>query len=98
MTGIQKIIQSPLFARQKKRLRKKQNSDLDDAVRRIAEKPETGTLKLGDLSGVRVFKFKSLNTQFLLAYEVTDMEDTLYLYSVGTHENFYQKLKKYIHR
>ncbi|WP_207680797.1 hypothetical protein [Desulfonema magnum] len=26
------------------------------------------------------------------------MEETLYLYSVGTHENFYQKLKKYIYQ
>ncbi len=96
MTGIQKIIQSPLFAKQKKRLQKKQIRDMDDAIRRIAEKPDAGVLKVGDMGGVRVFKFNSLNTQFLLAYQV--IEDTLYFYSVGTHENFYQKLKKYIHR
>jgi hypothetical protein len=96
MTGIQKIIQSPLFAKQKKRLQKKQIRDMDLVIRKIAEDPEAGDLKVGDLSGVRVFKFKSLNTQFLLAYQTTG--DALYLYSVATHENFYQKLKKYIHR
>ncbi|QTA84197.1 type II toxin-antitoxin system RelE/ParE family toxin [Desulfonema magnum] len=60
MSNIQKIIQSPLFARQKKRLQKKQIRDMDGAVRRIAEEPEVGVMKAGDLSGIRVFKFKNL--------------------------------------
>lgn len=96
MTEIKKIIQAPVFARQKKRLQKKQISDLDIAVRKIAESPESGKLKVGDLSNIRVYKFRSLNTQFLLAYEV--MGDTLCLCSVGSHQNFYRNLKKYINR
>ena len=96
MTEIRRIIQAPVFARQKKRLQKKQISDLDSAVRKIAGSPESGKLKVGDLGNIRVYKFKSLNTQFLLAYEVTG--DTLCLCSVGSHQNFYRNLKKYINR
>lgn len=96
MSEIQEIIQSPLFARQKKKLHKNQIKDLDEAVRKVANNPETGSLKAGDLSGVRVYKFKSMNSLILLAYEVSDK--TLFLYTFGSHENFYEKLKKYIDR
>jgi len=51
-------------------------------------------MKVGDLGGVQVYKFKSQTQQILLAYEVTDA--TLYLYSFGSHENFYRDLKKYL--
>ncbi len=82
------------FVRQKKRLYKNQIRASDNAVREIVQNPEIGTLKVGDLSGVRVFKFKMTANQILLAYEVT--EDCLYLYAFGSHENFYRELKKYI--
>ncbi len=96
MNEISEIIQSPLFAEQKKRLHKNQIKTLDDAVRKIVQNPEIGSLKVGDLSGIRVFKFKSLDSIVLLAYEIT--EGTLFLYTFGTHENFYRQLKKYIDR
>lgn len=94
MIEITKVIQSPLFAKQKKRLHKNQVRALDDAVRNIVKNPEAGILKAGDLADVRVFKFKAVNTEILLAYEAT--EDTLYLYAFGQHENFYRNLKKYV--
>ena len=94
MNEINKIIQSPLFARKKKKLRENQIKELDEAVRKIAQDPGIGILKIGDLSGVRVYKFKSMNSLFLLAYEIIDC--TLFLYTFGSHENFYRKLKKYI--
>ena len=96
MKEITDIIQSPLFARKKKKLNRKQIKDLDEAIRKIAQEPETGTLKIGDLSGVRVYKFSSANSLILLAYEV--MDNNLFLYTFGSHQNFYRELKRYINR
>jgi mRNA interferase RelE/StbE len=95
MAAIANIIQSPLFLKKKKRLNKTEIKALDDAVRKIIEAPEIGQLKSGDLRGVRVYKFRSMKTWTLLAYEVSD--NTLFLYTFGTHENFYRALKKYVH-
>ena len=94
MTGIKDIIQSPVFARQKKKLHKQQIKDLDKAVKHIFNVPTTGDMKTGDLQGVQIYKFKSNNRQILLAYEVVG--STLFLYTFGSHENLYKKLKKYL--
>jgi len=96
MKAITEITQSPLFARQKKKLHKNRIRDLDEAIRTIVKEPETGHLKSGDLSGIRVYKFQSMQEQVLLAYEV--VENHLYLYEFGTHEKFYRRLKKYLDR
>ena len=94
MNAITEISQSPLFAKQKKKLHKNQIRDLDQAIRTILKEPEAGQLKTGDLSGIRVYKFQSMQEQVLLAYEV--VEKHLNLYAFGTHENFYRRLKKYL--
>ncbi|RKX82804.1 MAG: type II toxin-antitoxin system RelE/ParE family toxin [Spirochaetes bacterium] len=96
MNEITNIIQSPLFASQKKKLQKNQIKNLDEAVRNIAQNPKLGSGKVGDLSGVQVYKFNSINSLVLLAYEIS--ENTLFLYSFGSHQNFYKELKKYINR
>jgi mRNA interferase RelE/StbE len=96
MPKIENIIQAPLFLRKKKRLNKNEIKALDAAIRKIIEAPEIGVLKAGDLSGVRVYKYSSIGRQTLLAYEISDT--TLFLYTFGSHENFYRALKKYINR
>ena len=96
MKEITEITQSPLFAKQKKKLNKNRIKDLDKAIQTILKEPETGHLKTGDLGGIRVYKFQSIQEQILLAYEV--VENHLYLYAFGTHENFYRRLKKYLDR
>lgn len=93
MKQIKEIVQSPLFARQKKKLRKKQVQFLDKAVRKIMADPGIGEEKVGDLKGVQVYKFKMNNAQVLLAYE--QAAETLYLYNFGVHQNFHKSLKKY---
>jgi len=93
---IKEVIQSPLFGRQKKKLPRDQIRHLDKTVRTIVKNPGAGTMKSGDLQGVRVYKFRMGGIQILLAYEVA--EYTLYLYTFGSHENFYRKLKKYRNR
>ena len=96
MIQISQIIQSPNFAKQKKKLKKNQIKKLDDAIRAIMGNPTIGDAKIGDLQGIRVHKYKVGNNQILLAYEV--IESTLYLYSFGSHQNFYRVLSKYLHK
>lgn len=88
------IIQSPLFTKQKKKLHKNLIKGLDRAVKFVAENPEAGEMKTGDLQGVRVYKFKLNNRPVLLAYELSG--SALYLYTFGFHENFYKDQKKYL--
>ena len=95
MGSISEIIQSPTFAKQKKKLKKNQIKKLDDAIRAIMARPDIGDLKKGDLQGIRVYKYKVGNNLILLTYEIED--STLYLYSFGSHQNFYRKLSKYLH-
>ena len=94
MTEIKGIIQSSVFAKQKKKLHKQQLKDLDTAVKCIFRTSKVGAMKVGDLQGIRVYKFKSNNQQILLAYEVID--SILFLYTFGSHENFYRALKKHL--
>jgi len=80
------VLQTSLFRRQKKKLKKKTITKLDKAVQKIIKNPETGTLKRGDLSNIRVYKFKAGNQEFLLAYSATPT--TIVLTAFGSHENF----------
>ncbi|TET07771.1 MAG: type II toxin-antitoxin system RelE/ParE family toxin [Candidatus Atribacteria bacterium] len=88
-----KIIQSPLFKKQKKKLYKKQIKILDEEIRKIVKKQEIGQEKRGALKGVRVHKFHIEKQIFLLAYEWE--EDILKLIIVGSHENYYRNLTRY---
>ena len=88
------IVQTSLFLRHAKRLHKNQKKDLDSAVRDIMNNPEVGQEKKGDLSGVRVYKFKMVGQLTLLAYQIDFEQATLQLLSFGSHENFYRDLKR----
>jgi hypothetical protein len=52
-----------------------------------------GETKVGDLAGVKVYKFRMGSLLCLLAYRVLD-EHTLKLLMIGPHENFYRDLKR----
>ena len=92
------IRQTPLFERTVKKLSKQDKADLDEAVKLVANDPDIGERKVGDLLGVSVYKFKMNKLPVLLAYSV-DEEDssiiTLYLLKLGSHENFYRDLKQH---
>jgi hypothetical protein len=94
MTQVEEIIQSPVFAKQKKKLNKNQIGDLDEAIRSIADDPSIGHMKTGDLQGMQVYKFKCNRQETLLVYEMS--APRLFLYAFGSHENFYRHLKKYL--
>lgn len=91
-----RILVTPTFERTVKKLHRLQKAALDEAVRTIASKPEAGEIKVGDLAGVQVYKFRMGNLPCLLAYRVPD-ENTLKLLMVGPHENFYRDLKRTEH-
>jgi radical SAM superfamily enzyme with C-terminal helix-hairpin-helix motif len=55
--------------------------------------PMLGEAKVGDLLGVRVYKFRLGKQLCLLAYRPIDPE-TVRLPTFGAHENFYRDLKR----
>ena len=86
------IVQSPYFRRSYKKLHGNQIKPVNDAIRHILSDPSCGEEKRGDLAGVKVYKFRVQDQQFLLAYEHN--QETLFLLALGVHENFYRDLKK----
>ena len=86
------VRQSPYFRRSYKRLHPNQVKPVNEAIRHIMEDLYCGEEKNGDLAGVRVYKFRFQDQQYLLAYEF-DTEN-LSLLALGVHENFYRDLKK----
>lgn len=88
------IYQSRLFEKKVKKLSKAEKDALDREVRNIAENPNIGEEKKGDLKGVFVHKFKLKTNLYLLAYRKagTDLE----LVMIGSHENYYRDLKGYL--
>ncbi len=88
-----RLVVTPTFSRAVKKMHPAQKAELDAAVRTVAETPLIGEAKVGDLAGVRVFKFRMTNQLCLLAYTLID-DETLKLLAVGLHENFYRELKR----
>jgi mRNA-degrading endonuclease RelE of RelBE toxin-antitoxin system len=89
-----KIIQSPLFERKIKKFKKNQKLVLDEQIRCIMKKPDIGQEKKGDLQGVYVYKFKIHTAEYLLSYRFQG--ENLELITIGSHENYYRDLKKYL--
>ena len=87
------VAQTPIFAKQKKKLKNNQIKDLDRAVQEIVNHPEIGERKIGDLADIWVYKFRMVKQEHLLAYQ-WDSEKRI-LIALGVHENFYRDLKKY---
>ena len=90
-----RIVASTHFIKFKKRASPKLQLEIDNQLKAILENPDIGELKKGDLKGIRVLKFKFGHQEYLLSYEMG--EKVLHLYIVGSHENYYAKLKRYLH-
>ncbi|MDX2113561.1 MAG: type II toxin-antitoxin system RelE/ParE family toxin [Alphaproteobacteria bacterium] len=89
-----KILQAPKFEKTYKKLQANQRSDVDSAIRKIVENPMIGELKAGDLSHLRVYKFKMAKQLTLIAYQHEKDTLIIILIAVGPHENFYRDLKR----
>ncbi len=87
-----KVVQSGVFARTVKKLHRKEKSAVDDAVRKLIADSSIGNMKKGTLAGVRVYKYKVADKQYLLAYRYEKRSDCMTLLALGSHENFYRDL------
>ncbi|WMO25683.1 type II toxin-antitoxin system RelE/ParE family toxin (plasmid) [Vibrio parahaemolyticus] len=88
------VFEARRFTKALDKLPKKHLSTVEDEIEKIINEPEIGQQKKGDLSHLRVHKFKVNKQELLLGYSWIDNELKLYLLSLGTHENFYTELKK----
>lgn len=79
---------------------------IEDEVEAVCDHPYEGERKIGDLSGFFVWKFTFNRQHYLMAYRpppesqvATGAEIEFFVidfYKIGTHENFYDELKRYI--
>ena len=74
---------------------------IEDAVLYIQNSPASGEVKTGDLKDVYVYKFRFNKQEYLIAYkfgQTTDLVTLIWIdfYQVGSHENFYEELKRYL--
>ena len=75
--GIVQIIETNIFKRVAKKLHRNQIADLDEAVKSIINNPNIGEAKVGNLAGVRVYKFHMVNQLTLLAYIYDELKDEI---------------------
>lgn len=94
LAKISKVLQTTSFKKAAKKLRTNQKEDLDKAVKALIENPLLGEQKKGDLSFMRVYKFKMVKQLTLLGYSYEDGTVVLELLTFGSHENFYRDAKK----
>jgi len=89
----------PPFSRFVKKAHKPLQLAIEDAVDRVCANHDIGEAKVQDLQGVLVHKWRFNRQEYLIAYKLTASGIDLLLidfYQVGTHENFYDDLKKYL--
>jgi mRNA-degrading endonuclease RelE of RelBE toxin-antitoxin system len=101
-----KSIYKPLFSRFVKKAHKPLQLAIEDAVGDVCDNPEIGEAKVGDLAGIWIYKFKFNRQEYLIAYRPPTMETRrqgvdmelliIDFYQVGSHENFYDELKRYL--
>lgn len=94
MAKITKVLQTPAFKKAVKKLHPNQKMDLDKAVKELIDDPLLGDQKKGDLSFLRVYKFKMNKRLTLLGYSYQDGTVTLELMALGSHENFYRDMRR----
>ncbi len=88
------VYQSTRFEKVLRKLPEPQLKIVEDEIDKIIEEPEIGELKKGDLSHLRVHKFKIDNEQILIGYYWIENNIEIYLLCLGSHENFYKKMKE----
>lgn len=89
------VLQTRRFARVYKKLTNAVLlADIDESVAAIAQNPQIGECKKGDLSQLWVHKFRSQGQLYLLGYTRDDAVRLVYLEAVGPHENFYRDMKR----
>jgi len=86
-------LQGRRFARAYKKMRGNELTALHAAMDLVIDDPKLGNQKIGDLKGIYVYKFRSGQSEFHLAYCVNQRRNVLTWEALGPHENFYRELK-----
>lgn len=90
-----KILQTNRFKKVYKKLHPNQLILVNSAIEAIIENPEIGEQKNGDLSWLKVYKFKMIGQLTLLGYSLEENGEIILTFvDMGSHENFYRDLKK----
>ncbi len=94
MAKVKQVLQTPTFKKAVKKLKPNQKKDLDLTIKKLMNNPFIGQQKKGDLSFLRVYKFKMSKQLTLLGYSFDQGELVLELMTLGSHENFYRDAKR----
>jgi len=86
------IAQSNQFKKAYKKLHANQLPEMNNALKDIIANPDIGEKKQGDLSWLRVHKFKMLRQLTLIGYTIDN--EMLTFMAIGSHENFYRDIKR----
>ncbi len=96
----------PPFSKFVKKAHKPLQLAIEDATEAVCRNPEIGEAKVGDLAGIWVHKFSFNRQEYLIAYRPPSLEARrkgvdvelllIDFYRVGSHENFYDELKRYL--
>ena len=62
-----------------------------EALLEVERNPIQGDPKVGNLAGLLTYRFKLMDSLWLIAYEFID-EETLRIVKIGPRENFYRDL------
>ena len=90
---------SPVAVKYIKKIRNKQlKSELKNAIMQIANDPYIGEAKMGDLQGLFGYDVFYDSVNYEIAYTVKEKDILITIIMVGTRENFYNELKRYIKR
>ena len=71
-------------------------SELKKAIDPIAHNPLIGEAKMGDLHGIFGYDVYYDSINYEIAYTILEKEVVITIIMVGTRENFYKELKRYI--
>lgn len=88
------VLQTPSFKKAVKKLNTGQKKDLDATVNALVSNPNLGDNKKGDLSFLKVYKFKMAKQLTLLGCSYDDGALILEIMALGSHENFYRDIKR----
>lgn len=88
------IHQTKRFARTYKKLHDNLIVEVDAAIGDVAQDPDVGEKKKGDLAQLWVYKFRCMGQLYFLGYTRDDEIRLVYLEALGSHENFYRDLKR----
>ena len=84
------VFETNRFSKVLDRMDKTLLSIVENEIDKIIDNPLIGVQKKGDLNYLRVHKFTVKGQLYLLGYSWVSGKLSLYLLSIGSHENFYR--------